>query len=161
MKKISIIMLLAIVLIACDASIIIDSTDSSDISDDTTNENEFLLVDVIEESDYSMDEYVVNSVSIENDTMNLNVSYSGGCKQHVFTLVASKSYMKSNPVQCAMILSHNANNDTCEAYAYEDLSFDLTSLKELYTLNYGDESATIIINLKITSSEDQQLEYTF
>jgi hypothetical protein len=161
MKKISIIILFAIVLFSCDALKKTDSTDSSDNSDDITQENEFILVDEIEESDYRMDEFVVNSISIENDTLNLNVSYSGGCKHHVFTLFASNYFMESIPVQSAMLLSHNANDDVCEAYASEDISFVLTPLKELYISNYGDGSVTIIINLKTTSSEGQQLEYAF
>ena len=61
------------------------------------------------------DEYVINAATIEDDTLHINVSYTGGCETHAFTLVAEPMFLESFPVQLRVSIAHNANGDTCEA----------------------------------------------
>ena len=67
----------------------------------------------------------------------LNVSYSGGCATHRFTLVASETFMESFPVQLAVLLAHGANRDACEAWLTEDYRFDLRAIRDRYREAYG------------------------
>lgn len=108
-------------------------------------------------SNYPNNSYTINSVKINRDILTIEVQYGGGCKEHVFSLFGSPAFMKSNPVQIDVMLSHNANNDMCKALITEELSFDLSPLKELWQENYG-ESGTIIISL---DGFDEVISYEF
>ena len=89
------------------------------------------------------DEFVLDKAVITNDSLDVTVSYSGGCKEHFFNLVSSGMFLESDPVQMSLVLIHNANSDPCERWVSEDYSFDLTPIKALYQQLY-DQSAGII-----------------
>ena len=108
---------------------------------------------------FGTDRYVLNTISITDDTLTLNVSYGGGCRTHQFTLIASESFMESFPVQLRISLAHNANADLCRAWLTEDLQFDLTPIKTLYQEGYRQEAGTIILRLK--DAPDGELIYEF
>ena len=105
------------------------------------------------------DEYALNSAAITDDTLNISVSYSGGCEDHQFTLVVSDTFLESFPVQLHASLTHNANGDTCEAYPTENYRFDLTPIKTMYQETYRQEAGTIILRLK--DAPDGELIYEF
>ena len=109
---------------------------------------------------FGTDEYVLNTVIIKDDTLKINVSYSGGCKDHQFTLIASESFLESFPVQLPIFVAHNANGDTCEAYPTEDYHFDLTPIKTMYQEAYQQEAGTIILRLKDTQNVELIYEFT-
>lgn len=73
--------------------------------------------------------YSLNSINLVGNILTLNVSYSGGCEEHVFELVLG--------TQTDLYLSHNANGDRCEAYLTENLKFDLSPIK-VTPLNFYD-----------------------
>ena len=108
---------------------------------------------------FGTDRYVLNAATITGDTLMINVSYSGGCATHQFTLVASDSFLESFPVQLRITLAHNANNDLCRAWLTEDYHFDFTSIKTLYQQGYQQEAGTIILRLK--DAPDGELVYEF
>ncbi len=85
---------------------------------------------------------------IENDTLTLTVSYSGGCEIHDFTLVTGGSFMESDPVQLVVTLTHDANDDTCQAYPTDRYVFDLTPIKTLYQEAYRTDEGSIILHLR-------------
>ncbi len=97
---------------------------------------------------YGTDAYVINAATIETDTLRINVSYTGGCETHAFTLVAVPMFLESLPVQLRVSLAHNANGDTCEASITEAYIFDLTPLKEVYQKGYRTDNGTIILHLR-------------
>lgn len=97
---------------------------------------------------WGTDAYVINTATIEADTLHINVSYAGGCETHEFTLVAEPMFLESFPVQLRASLAHNANGDTCEAWITEDHSFDLTSIKEAYQQGYRTDQGTIVLRLR-------------
>ena len=105
------------------------------------------------------DEYTLNSATITEDTLNISVSYSGGCEVHQFTLVVSETFLESFPVQLHVSLAHNANGDTCEAYPTENYRFDLTPIKAMYQEAYRQEAGTIILRLK--DAPEGELIYEF
>ena len=118
-----------------------DTLEPNRINNDSTE-----LVEVIIKNDWPNDEINFNSVTLNGDNLNANLSYSGGCKTHKFVLVISTAFEKSNPPQTEMFLSHENNNDNCEAYLSEEIKFDLSGLKEVYIKRYG-RPGTIILKL--------------
>ncbi|MYF98672.1 hypothetical protein F4212_05990 [Candidatus Poribacteria bacterium] len=108
---------------------------------------------------FGTDEFALNSASVDGDTLKVNLSYSGGCESHQFTLVASDSFLESFPVQLPIYIAHNANGDTCEAYPTEDYHFDLTQIKTMYQEAYRQEAGTIILRLKDAPNIDLVYEF--
>ena len=108
---------------------------------------------------FGTDEYTLNSATITDDTLNISVSYSGGCEDHKFTLVVSDTFLESFPVQLHASLAHNANSDPCAAYPTDNYRFDLTPIKTMYQEAYRQEAGTIILRLK--DAPDGELVYEF
>ena len=108
---------------------------------------------------YGVDPFEINSAVIQDDTLKISVSYSGGCETHIFTLVSSDVFLESFPVQLMVSIAHNANDDSCEAYPTEDYSFDLTPIKTMYQKAYQQDAGTIVIRLK--NYTDGDLVYKF
>jgi hypothetical protein len=76
------------------------------------------------------DPVTLQSAYLEGMTLRLEVSYSGGCKDHVFAAVSPTGILPSMPPQIAVLLRHDAGGDQCEAALRQDLSFDITPLVE-------------------------------
>ena len=93
------------------------------------------------------DPYAVESATIEGNVLTLGVRYGGGCAQHQFSLVVSRGFRESIPVQTTAVLAHDAGGDNCRALKSEALSFDLTPLRDLYRADYRTQSGTIILHL--------------
>lgn len=97
---------------------------------------------------FGVDEYRLNTAAVTGDTLTVSVSFSGGCKEHQFTLVTDGVFLESDPVQMRLSIAHNANNDPCEAYPTEEHQFDLSIIKGLYQSAYQRESGKIILLLR-------------
>ena len=108
---------------------------------------------------FGTDRYVLNTATLTDDILTLNVSYGGGCQAHEFTLVAADSFLESFPVQLRISIAHNANNDLCRAWLTEDYHFDLTPIKTMYQEAYRQEAGTIVLRLK--DAPDGKLIYEF
>lgn len=104
--------------------------------------------------EWGTDAYTINAATLEGDTLRVNVSYSGGCETHAFTLVAESRFLESFPVQLRVSIAHNANGDRCEALITEDYHFDLTPLKEAYQKGYRKDEGTIALRLKDAPPSD-------
>ena len=99
-------------------------------------------------AEWGTDKYIIKAATVEGDILSINVSYSGGCETHEFTLVAEPAFRESSPVQLWVSLAHNANGDTCEALLTEAYHFDLTPIKQVYQTGYQTDEGTIVLNLK-------------
>ena len=108
---------------------------------------------------WGTDAYVINAATVEDDTLRINVSYTGGCETHAFTLVAEPRFLESYPVQLRVSLAHNANGDTCEALITEDHIFDLTPIKTVYQRGYRTDEGTIVLRLR--EAPPSALTYAF
>lgn len=95
----------------------------------------------------------INSVEIVGNTLVLDVSYGGGCKEHQFEVIGSEMIAKSMPPIRAIQLVHHANDDHCRAIVRNRLEIDVTNLA--YQQKVGDE-----IYLTIEGWEERIL-YTF
>ena len=134
---------------------IIDKTD--EVEDDMGNIGNTVIAATTEA--WGTDAYVINTATIEVDTLHINVSYTGGCETHAFTLVAEPRFLESFPVQLRVSLAHNANSDTCQDSLTEDYIFDLTPIKEVYQKGYQTDEGTIILRLK--DAPPGELAYEF
>lgn len=95
------------------------------------------------------DAYVVNTPpTLTNDVLTVNVSYSGGCESHDFTLILSDAFLESDPVQLQAVLAHNANGDNCERWVTETYHFNLSALKARYQKAYRTETGTVVLGIK-------------
>ena len=77
------------------------------------------------------DSFRIDTASVDGDLLRLDVSYEGGCAEHAFTLYSSPHLTESIPPGAPTWLSHDAGGDTCTETAREELTFDLSPLKEL------------------------------
>jgi hypothetical protein len=78
---------------------------------------------------YSMDPFRLDSAYVKDDWLFMKVSYSGGCKEHELNLwKLPPNALVPPPIELA--LSHNANDDMCEAYLTRWLVFSLVPLRE-------------------------------
>ena len=72
---------------------------------------------------------------LHGDIVEIDIAHSGGCAQHEYRL-CYEGFAESYPVQVGLRLLHAANGDTCEAYIYKSLQFDLQPLAEAYARLY-------------------------
>ena len=140
------ILLSAVVLSGCVTSIYDNNSQKSIILDDDLFQNA------------SRDQYKIINIGIEVDILEINVSYSGGCEEHEFSLFGSSSFKESLPVQIEVVLSHNDNDDPCDGIYAEEIAFDLSPLKEKWQKAYQQNSGTIIIWLE---GVEEPLSYEF
>ena len=113
-------------------------------------------------ADLQSDPFDLDSAAVSGDILTISVSYKGGCRGHDFVLTASDSFRESSPVQLSMVLTHDANDDPCEAYPTQQLRFDLTPIKERYQAAYGQDSGTVLLLLQpLPLADDQPLVYQF
>ena len=77
-----------------------------------------------------MDLYGINEIEIFENQLLINVSYGGGCEQHDFLVLSSNTQINDDGNQIdALFLSHDANNDGCEALIIEhQLCFDISNI---------------------------------
>ena len=142
-----------LVLISCatdpdidDKTVFVSSTDVP--PDDTPLWGKVTFADPTRNA-WGTDTYVVNDPpSITGDVLTLNVSYSGGCESHDFTLITSGVFLESNPVQLQAVLAHDANGDSCEAWVTETYHFNVSALKARYQKAYRTETGTIVLGIK-------------
>jgi hypothetical protein len=103
------------------------------------------------------DDYDVEGASVAGDTLTVSIGYGGGCETHEFTLCwPDPTFAESAPVQTWLEIFHEANDDMCDAYFVEDVTFDLTPLRDAWRAAYGATSGTITVHVG-----GQSVEYTF
>lgn len=90
------------------------------------------------------DAFRINKGERKGDILQLNVSYSGGCKQHSFEIIWDGLVYTNNPCNMNLLIIHRGNNDTCEALITETI---MVNLKELVgDITYKDKCAYTIFS---------------
>jgi hypothetical protein len=74
------------------------------------------------------DPFELGSIVINNGTVEVTVSYPGGCKTHTFDIIWDESVNYTYPPSINIVIIHDDNGDSCEAYITEVLRFQLDSL---------------------------------
>lgn len=83
------------------------------------------ILDDIQKGTFESDSYWINSIAVVDNLLQIEVNYSGGCELHEFELIWPDAIIAIFPPEVGVILTHDANNDTCEALITETLEFDL------------------------------------
>lgn len=105
----------------------------------------------------SGESYVINSAKREKDSIQINLSYSGGCKQHGFEIIWDGIVYTDEPCHMNLLLIHDSNNDDCEALITETISINLKELVgdvvykdscayHIYSTYNSGEEADVVIN---------------
>ena len=102
------------------------------------------------------DRYNLNDIKVVGDIVKINISYSGGCRDHEFKLIAQNYFGESDSPKAELVLSHNSNLDPCEAFLTEEHSFNLLPLKYEFIKKFEKDSGTILMVL-----EEKELVYSF
>jgi hypothetical protein len=115
--------------------------------------------------EWPQDPLTLGEFSLEGPILSLEVRYGGGCKPHDHDLVAWGGWLESFPVQVNVLLTHDDNDDPCDALVQDTLRFDLTRLREDYVASYRDGGpgpTTIVLRLSVPDgAEPRRIEYTF
>ena len=121
-------------LVACgDGKDTAESTNQADNTSTTQDDGDAAVNDFVLrmcEIEHQ-DPYTLGEISFDGSTMNIGVSYSGGCGSHEWQLCWDGGVAESFPVQISLALGHNANGDTCEMEKAEVLSFDISILDDV------------------------------
>jgi len=92
------------------------------------NRNEVGILQKYQWNALKMDSYRMDTVFVDGDTLRLKISYSGGCKDHTFTLwKLPLNALVPPPVE--LMLEHDAHGDTCEAWLTRWLAFSLRPIR--------------------------------
>jgi len=126
------------------------------LQNDYVQPNAIILGDSNNFISFKFDSYRLNNLKIENDSLIISLSYGGGCQDHVFNLIAKNYFIDGDKTTAELLLSHDSNQDICEAFVTEKLAFNLIPLKLEYIDSYGSESGTIRLLL-----EDKEVLYRF
>lgn len=102
-----------------------------------------IIVDNIELNEWAADPVNIDSVYIKGDILFIRVQYSGGCQDHIFKLIIPRAIEKTNPPSVTILLSHDSNDDTCEAWLTRDLKFNLQEYKYYLRSSYGSNTAIL------------------
>jgi len=85
--------------------------------------------DLLDWDSVPMDMFRMDSAYVEGDSLHLQVSYSGGCREHEFNLwKLPPNALEPPPVE--LMLAHEDNGDMCEAWITEWMAFSLRPLRE-------------------------------
>jgi hypothetical protein len=79
---------------------------------------------------FPADPATIENLNLQDNILTIEVSFSGGCAQHAFEVYAATAFLESIPPQAILLLTHDAQGDTCEALMRETLDFDLTPLEK-------------------------------
>jgi hypothetical protein len=98
------------------------------------------------------DQVTIQGFTIRGDSLELAVTFGGGCRDHAFVLLSDASWMESYPVQVGVKLAHDANGDNCKALLSRVLRFDLSPLKAAYSASYQATSGIMKLNIRGTAA---------
>ena len=83
------------------------------------------------------DAFRLLEVSVSGDQLEIEVEYGGGCREHLFEIIADpNAFLESDPVQANIYMTHESNNDLCRALVRKKLTFSLQPLKEAFRALY-------------------------
>ncbi|MFQ5631222.1 MAG: hypothetical protein ACE5I1_20820 [bacterium] len=136
-----------------------------DIKDHIENGRKLPKVIITDQNSDSLqqDRFALDSVYVDQDILVLDVTHSGGCREHFYALYMSPAAFKESfPVQADLYLVHNENDDPCDAIFSEVRKFDIRPIADLYRNSYG-RLDKIILNIfeyyEGTPGRSIQLEY--
>ena len=107
------------------------------------------VIEGVNLSDFPMDEYGVNQIDITKDQLLINVTYGGGCENHDFKMILhDESPIDGGGQQIQILsLSHNANNDVCNALILDhELCFNISNIENNGILYFSHADSLYVLN---------------
>ena len=96
-----------------------------------------------------MDEYGVNQIDMTKNQLLINVTYGGGCEKHDFKMILHDEIPIDGGGQQIQILSlsHDANNDVCNAQILDhELCFNISNIENDGVLYFSHADSLYILN---------------
>ncbi len=122
------------------------------------SDDEIIVAFGLDTSRYPQDDWDLVDGGVVADSLELRVAFTGGCEEHRFRLLAVDDWIPLpdfgpiSTVGVALLLSHDAGGDTCEAALTRTFRFGLDPLRRAYRARYGDGPARLL--LQITDGRD-------
>ena len=98
------------------------------------------------------DPVTIVSAEVKGDSLEMVVTYGGGCRAQAFFLLSDAAWMESYPVQVGVRLARDDQDDPCDALLSRMLRFDLSPLKTAYNAAYRTTTGIIRLNIRGSSS---------
>ncbi len=98
------------------------------------------------------DTFTIIDMSVKGDSLYVAVQYSGGCKEHEFSMITHGNFLKSLPPKLPLFLEHNGYQDNCRALKIEKLAFDLKPLRSPQTKK---------IKVYVNDQQDKSVDYEY
>ena len=119
--------------------------------------NKIILANKSDPEKWKKDPHFITKSRVEKSNLLLSLTYSGGCKEHKFELVAWNYFVRRpNEIQADILLSHDSNSDSCKAIIKEELCFDLSPMKSEYQKFFQSTTGTIVLLL-----QNSKIRYEF
>ncbi len=74
------------------------------------------------------DSFTIKESKIEGDNLQITLTYSGGCKEHIFEIIWDGIVYTDNPCKMNLLIIHRGNFDNCEALITDTINIDLKKL---------------------------------
>lgn len=65
-------------------------------------------------------------------TLRLELIYGGGCEDHAFAAFRAPVFLEEDPRSTKILITHDANRDSCERLVSPSLTIDLMSLRKAF-----------------------------
>ncbi len=121
------------------------TTTNSPLGSGDVNPPFVLTPHIVKEAELSVatDPYQSRIVGMSGELLQMDVSYSGGCETHRFEPRWSGKFTASGTAAPVvhLVVTHDANRDSCEAIISENVIIDLTPIKTLFFEQNPDASA--------------------
>jgi len=104
-----------------------------------------ILVDKKNIPTLKKDYMVINKMEIKDkDNILIKVLFHGGCKEHFFRLFG---FFGDTGI-LSLLLEHDSNGDNCKMIVREDLVFNLSTVKNNYTIRNDIQDNFLILKLE-------------
>lgn len=124
----------------------LDIADSTLVTDDLTmpDSNGSIVLQVVDELPASMpsDSFDIVSSKFVEDTLQLEVTYGGGCEDHVFAAFWAPVFLEEAPESTEILITHDANRDSCEAIISQNVTINLAPIRKLRETDRSPDQAS-------------------
>jgi len=74
------------------------------------------------------DSFTIKESKREGDNLQITLTYSGGCKDHIFEIIWDGIVYTDNPCKMNFLIIHRGNFDNCEALITDTVNINLKKL---------------------------------
>lgn len=97
----------------------------------SSSPTDYILLGMSNYDSLKNDPVKINNAYIEEDTLVVNLNYSGGCQDHIIDLARLMPWCGTPPLPPPTFeIRHNSNDDLCEAWITQTLKYNISPLKD-------------------------------